>query len=60
MNSKSNIELPKTINVTNAQNCVQYDFMRSPAYIVNKRSSIVYLHVAIDDKAAASARLFQR
>ena len=47
MNSKSNKQLPKSTNVTNAQNCVQYDSIRSPSYIVNKRSSIVYLQVAV-------------
>ena len=58
MNSKSNIELPKTINVTNAQNCVQYDSIRSHFYVVNKGSSIVYLHVAVADNALTAVGEF--
>ena len=58
MNSKSDTELPIITNVTNAQNCVHYDSIRSPSYIVNKRSSIVYLQVAVDDNAPASVGEF--
>ena len=58
MNSKSDTELSKTINVTNAQNSIQYDSIRPPSYIVNKRSSIVYLRVSIDDNVAASVGEF--
>ena len=58
MNSKSDTELSKTTNVTNAQNCVQYVSIRSPSYIVNNRSSIFYLQVAVDDNAPASVGKF--
>ena len=58
MNSKSDAELPKTTNVTNAQNYVQYDYIRSPSYIVNKRTSIVYLPVTVDDNAPVSVGEF--
>ena len=44
MNSKSDIELPKITNVT--------------SYIVNKQSSIVYLHVAVADNALTAVGEF--
>ena len=58
MNSKLDTKLPKTTNVTIAQNCVQYDSICSSSYIVNKRSSIVYFHVAIDDNVVVSVGNF--
>ena len=52
MNSKSNTKQPKTTNVTNAQNCVEYNSIRSLSYIVIKRKSV------IDDNVPASVGEF--
>ena len=52
MNSKSNTKQPKTTNITNAQNCVECNSIRSPSYIVIKRKSV------IDDNVPASVGEF--
>ena len=58
MNSKSHTELPENTDVTNAQNCAQYDSICSPTSIVNKLRSIVYLPITVDDNALASVGEF--
>ena len=53
MSSKSDTELPKTINVINTQNCVQYDSIRSLSYVLYINETILYVPVAVDDNAPA-------